>query len=114
MAKITVLQAKDLVKRRIDDTLPDVSDTLWLDWLNFLNNFTYRQFKSIEPELYISEQTLNVSAGTSGYTLPADFLDILDLGTGLYETDDNGDITDRAIVYTASGSSKRGFLSLSY
>lgn len=108
MAYFTSTQARDLLERALDDTLPDVSDDTFLDWLNIINQETYITLSNLDPETYITEQTITVISGTATYALPSTFDNIKILGCGLFETDD-GTITDTQLEYTNRGSTEEGF-----
>lgn len=108
MALLTVENAKDLLKRGRDDDLTEVQDSLWLDWINYINNFLYRKLIQLNPELYLSETTITVVSGTASYSLPADFRSINVLGSGVYTTDSNDEITNTRLIKTAKGSGSIG------
>lgn len=106
---ITVQGARDLLERAMDDTLPNVSDAVFYDWINFINHFLYRQIRKLDPERFITQSTYNITAGTNTYALPSDFSSLDALGTGFYEVDADGNITSSTLIKTSVGSTTAGF-----
>jgi hypothetical protein len=97
------------LKRQYDDTLGEISNDLYYDWLNDLNFLVYRELYNRDPNRFISSDTVSVTSGTSGYNLPSDFKNINPVGCGVYETDSDGDLKDDQLVQRSAGSSDTGF-----
>lgn len=64
--------------------LGDVSTELFLDWCDEVNRFAYRILYGQDPNRYLVDYTINVSANTTTYALPTDFLNIEPIGAGVY------------------------------
>ena len=101
---LTVEACRDRLERHFDDPLGDVSDTLFLDWLNDLNYIVYDLLMNINPGEYISTQTISITSGTDTYSLPSDFSNMKILGCGVYEDDSNTELE-----YTGYKSSLSGY-----
>jgi hypothetical protein len=109
MANITLADAKLQLERHYYDSLPDVSDTLFEDWANIINQFVYRELVQIDPERYITTTTITTTPGVSQYALPADFERMGDGQCGLFIEDGNGLPTDRRLKVTSYGSPSTGY-----
>ena len=89
--------------------LSDVSQDLFLQWLNFANRQFYDFIVGIDPERYITTSTYTVSTSPQTSALPADFYHIQPLGCGLYEIDSNGDDTEYDLTRTGHGARTTGY-----
>ena len=86
MALITVSEARTLLEEALDDSLPEVSDSLFLIWVNFINRIAYDILPKLNPENYLQQKTYNVLTGTSAYALPTTAKDEKGIYAGLFET----------------------------
>lgn len=89
--------------------ISDVSDTLFLQWCNFINERAYLLLRDQSPERFISTQSYTVSSSPSSSTLPTDFQDMNVPGCGFFEQDSSGDPTRNMLVMTGYGSPNPGF-----
>lgn len=106
MAALQVQDAYDAFGRLKRD-ITDVSLATFKEWCDYLNKFAYRYLVGIDPERFISSSTVSVSAGTSSYSLPADFRSMQAMGTGLFDVDDNG--VAKTLALTGFGSANKGY-----
>jgi hypothetical protein len=60
MSQLTAQQARDLLSRRRNDSLPNVDEDTFLDWANFINRRTWHLLKDLDPEQVITESTVSV------------------------------------------------------
>lgn len=104
---MTVQEVYDLYLRYKKD-LGDVSDELFWDWCDEVNRFAYRIMYAHTPDTLISTSTINVTANTSSYSLPSDFLNIEPLGTGFFKVR-NGVVSDDMYFKTNYGSAAEGY-----
>lgn len=86
LTKITVATAKTYFERYKNSTLSNVSDALYLDWLNSINRDMYSYLYNINPNDYISERLIGTLDGVRSYKLPTDFENNKVQNTGLYKT----------------------------
>lgn len=104
---ISLQEAKDAVEN-IKRDISDVSTTVFLQWCNFAEQHLYKMLVKQAPERFIDTQTY--SSVTSGsQAIPSDFKGMGVTGTGLFEVDQNGDVTDRQLVRTGYGSTLKGY-----
>jgi len=89
--------------------LPDVDDALYVDWIDFINKRFYQWDYSLNPNDYISEQSITTVDGTQEYTLSSDFETTRPFGCGLYTTDSDGNITTTQFLPQQKGSTLTGF-----
>jgi hypothetical protein len=83
---ITAEQIRTLMTN-YKDTTGDVSEDLLLQWVNFINQFTYSYFINVNPESYITNSTIKTIADTDTYALPSDYRESKVSGTGIFKTD---------------------------
>jgi hypothetical protein len=100
-ALVTVQQAITGFQQQYDDTFGEISEALYLQWLNDLNYMLYDDLVAQNKEKYISSQTYSVTTGTSTFSLPSDFKDTLP--SNVYDTE------ERPILKTRYGSELKGF-----
>lgn len=98
MSKITVSAARTLLTQNRDDTLPEVSDALFISWCNYINRRTYNMLSKQDPERIMLTSTLNLWVWTASYTLPTDFKTLNAYWCGVYETDSSWNLIDTAIA----------------
>jgi hypothetical protein len=106
---VPISDLRTYLQNHLDDSLPDVTDTVFINWCDWLNKFLWRKLFKLDPERFIYNSTISVGAGTDSYNLPGSFKTIDALGCGLFTVDNNGDLTDSMRVRTGAGSSKNGF-----
>lgn len=87
--------------------ISDVSSTLFVNWMNDIANYIYREMQKADPEVYITE--LSFTQTTNSRSLPADFRSLVPENTGIFYVDNNGDITDRRLPITHPGSQDIGY-----
>lgn len=104
MALITAAQSRTLLELARNDKMPEVDSDLFFDWLNSINRFLYAWQYKLDPQAYITEETINVVADTSDYPLPADYGNVKLEGTGIFKTDSDGLITTDELEDTNRGS----------
>lgn len=102
MANVTVQESIDRLKRQFDDTLGEISDALYLDWLNDLNFIIYRELVDQNPEKFILETTISASGGVD-LSLPSDFKNINPITCGVFDDE------KRQFVKTSFGSRISGY-----
>lgn len=103
---LTVWEIKGLLKRHLNDELPNVDEALFLDWINALNRFTYRHLYKLDSERFLQEETYNVTEWTSQYSNPALIETLAVIWWGVFKTDANGGLTDDPLIRTNPWSSK--------
>lgn len=107
---LTVSAIKNEFKARKDNTFPDISDDLFLYWINAINRFLYPKLYDNDPNVYIDDDTLiTTSDGVGEYTIPTDIETLRILGTGLFEIDDNGTEKDKTLITTRPNSTVKGW-----
>lgn len=89
--------------------ISDVSDALFVEWMNNIMAFVYKKVAGASPDKMLSTYTISVNSGTTSYALPADFGDMDTIGTGLYPVDSNGDIGEYPLAYTGYASVNNGY-----
>jgi hypothetical protein len=108
MASIQLSAAFNQLEYRLKD-ISDVGTNTRLQWANQVNLFIYRELVKEDPEKYISEDTVNITANTNAYALPSDFMHVNAWGCGLFEPDSSGNETNRRWTLTSFGSPKTGY-----
>jgi len=104
---ITAQQAYDDLKAYKKD-ISDIPADTFLSWINYINNFIYRELIGTNSEHYKKVIAINVLKGTSSYALPIDFRDVKHWGTGVYKSSDSNQI-DEMLPITMPGSNIRGY-----
>lgn len=105
---ITVDQALTSFQRLKKD-ISDVPQATFIEWCDYLNQFVYRELESTDPERYIIEYTLTTNPGQQAYSLPGDFRDVTQWGTGIYQTDQRGVRLETRLARTGFGSQTLGY-----
>lgn len=95
-SNITVGEARQQLNRAMDDTLPDVSDTLFLDWLNYINEEMYWEYAGQNPCDFTLTTIIAVNGTLAIHNLPTDF-DTSNVGvySGFHILDSNGERRER-------------------
>lgn len=88
--------------------LSDISDDLFIQWCNTINNFAYRYLMGVCPDRFIKSGTVSYVVGTDNYALPTDFRDIMQYGCGLYLMNSDGTVGKRLPI-TNYGSTTAGY-----
>lgn len=102
----TYLDQFELYKKDISD----VSNDLFLQWMNNIADYLYGQLSDFQPENYITEYNFTISAGNNpSLTLPADFENIVGQGTGIFFYDSAGLITNRTLPLSGPGRTTYGY-----
>lgn len=107
MSAFTLQSAKDSFEREKQD-ISDISDELFVEWCQFIVDFMYEQLTAEDPEQLVVTQDYN-SVTSGAQDLPDDFLSLNEYGTGFFEKDENGNMTDIRLPMTGPGSQSRGF-----
>jgi hypothetical protein len=89
--------------------ISDVADAEKLQWAQQVLNYIYQEFVKVDPERWITTDTVSAVSGTATYSLPSDFLHIQSVGCGLYKQNSDGYATDERLTMTGYGSSTTGF-----
>jgi len=89
--------------------LSDVTDAQKIRAANYINQMFYDEWIGIDPYHFVSEDTVNVVAGTTDYSLPADFQTINSFDCGIYEIGDDNKDTRNKLATTAFGSPLDGY-----
>jgi hypothetical protein len=87
----------------------DVSDALFIQWCDYINQRAYLFLRDQAPERYITSQNYTVSTTPSSQALPATFQDMNVTGCGFFELDSLGNPTERRLIMTGYGSTETGF-----
>lgn len=95
--------------RNFKQDISDVSNSLFLNWCNYIIGFIYDKLASSTPDKFFKTQTIQILNGQSTYSLPSDFRDMARIGAGLYPTDSNGGPTDSPLPLTGYGSGSNGY-----
>lgn len=106
---IMVSDAIARLQRQFDDDLGEISQDLYLDWLNDLNFMIYREFYNRNSMKLLSSTTITVTSGVDTYALPVDFKNIKPLACGLYNVDSNNRIESQQLIQTGFGSKLKGY-----
>lgn len=83
--RISADTARTIFTRWKNDTLPRVSNELFYDFLNDLNQDIYVYLKGINPYDYTSEQSIVLSSTTSTYSLNGNFSNVQWKWCGLFK-----------------------------
>jgi len=106
---ILVSSAKTSLENRKRD-ISDVSDSVFIEWCNFINDFYYRTVNGIDPGRNLTTDTISVVSGTETYALPSDFNNMQVVGSGLYDLDGNSDpIESSRLTLTGYGAAVNGY-----
>jgi len=89
MANLNCQEVRTIFTRFKNDTLPRVSDDLFIDFLNDLQLDIREYLKNINPEEFISTQNITPSSDLQITALNADFWNILWHNSWLYKLDSN-------------------------
>ena len=89
--------------------LSDVPQPTFVEWCNFVAREAYNRVTNLDPERYLLQVSFVVSAEPQTSTLPTDFRNILPLGCGFFEVDDNGKDSTRKLSRTGFGSHLKGY-----
>lgn len=90
MATITIAQARTTFDQQLNDTDPEVTDAIFIQWANFIDLRLYRVLYRLDAERYMWETTVSQVSWTASYALDASFLTIDTLNAWLYDTDSSG------------------------
>lgn len=105
---IQVTEAQQALKN-IKKDITDVSVTVFTQWCDFINKKMYRYVKSTDPERFIKEVTLSYTSGINSVTLPVDFRDVSEYGSGVFQINTNGNVEEIGMARTEPNSIYRGF-----
>lgn len=108
MANITGTTARQSLLNLLKD-LSDVSETVFLEWMNFANRQFYNFIIGVDPERFITTSTYTISSNTDTQSLPSGFMNIQPVGCGFYQIDQNGNDTAYTLPMSGFGSSNKGF-----
>jgi len=72
-------------KRDISDVTSESG--LFEEWVQFVTRFVYNEVKKLDPERFIKKQSYNVVKPPQAFSLPSDFNDMNQTGTGLFVYD---------------------------
>lgn len=89
--------------------ISDVSNNLFIQWCDNVDQYVYRFLIGSDPERLITTQSYTVSDSPETETLPSDFKDIQGWGCGIYKMDDNSEPTTDRLSRTGYGSTQRGY-----
>lgn len=103
MAPISLQQAFTGLQNLLKD-ISDVPQATFVQWCEFVQEFTYRYLVGIDPERFIVQTNLSIVNGTASYALPVDFHDMQSWDTGLFMTDSQGNNTGVRLPLTSPGS----------
>lgn len=84
------------------DTETGLSPNALLQMINILNQELYAELYTVNPQEYITEETINYIEGTKEYALPSDFESITLMGCGLYIYSNN-EYQDEVLVNRSGG-----------
>lgn len=102
MAPISLQQAYAALQNLLKD-ITDVPQATFVQWCEFVNEYTYRYLAGVDPERFIVETTLSVVGGTPTYALNANFHDMQTWDTGFFMTDSEGNNTGVRLPLTSPG-----------
>ncbi len=105
----TVDDLKTMFAERKNVDVTDVPNESFIRFSDALDSFLRKELINTDPQQFISTSTISVVANTASYALPATFGNINTEDTGLFEVTADGVDTDRQLVITGFGSSRRGF-----
>ena len=83
---LTAQNIKDAFGRYKRD-ISDVSDTIFLEWVQFATRFIFDKVKRIDPERFVKTNSYNVVIPPQKFVLPTDFQDMNQTSCGLYKYD---------------------------
>ncbi len=113
MAPISLQTAFTSLQNLLKD-ISDVPQSTFVQWCEFIQEFTYRYLTGVDPERFIKEIAFPITAGVQIYPIQSDFRDMQTWNTGFYMTDDQGVNTGIRLPLTTpgSGGSSNGGLGL--
>lgn len=99
---IIVSEARTLLEDALDywNNMWDVTDSLFLTWCQQADDLFYPILRRLNAYKYYSKDTITTVVDTANYSLPVDFENISDPKTGIYNTDDNWNITNTVLTET--------------
>lgn len=62
----------------------DVGSGLFLEWLQFMANYAYKELKGIDATRFVQTESYNVTIPPQSFALPSDFMDLNQTECGLY------------------------------
>lgn len=96
------------LSNRLHD-INDVSGSQLINWATDLNNYLYKEMKSVDPERFIiSAPPYIISSSPSIQALPVDFRDIQETGCAFFIRDSAGNDTKNKLTMTSFGSIDQG------
>lgn len=90
----------------LQNLLKDISDVpqaTFVQWCEFIQEFTYRYLVGVDPERFIKEIPFTVLNGVDTYSINVDFHDMQTWDTGFFITDGNGQNTGMRLPLTSPG-----------
>lgn len=95
---------------RYKTNISDVTDEVFLEWVQFVVNYVWKKVKKIDPLRFIGTQSYTVTTDPQTSALPTNFRDINQTSCGLYLYDtDNSKVTNQKLGITGYGSTEEGF-----
>lgn len=108
MAAIQLSDARTKLGLVLKD-ISDISDDQFLYMCQTVSDYIYPQIFKTDPEKFIKSTTVNITAGTNNYSLPADYMTMNAAGTGLYRKTSDGYETDQRWTLTGYGKGEKGY-----
>ena len=109
MTYLSVSDLRSYLERIQNDSMPRVSQELFLDFCNDLNQITYEDLLYINPDDYLTTQTYGVVSGTDSYALPSDFTTIACPKAGVWEVNSEGLIVGDSLSHVSDNNDKTGY-----
>ena len=95
---------------RYKSDISDVTDTIFLEWSQFVARYIYSEVKKVDPGRYVSSQDYSVVLPPQSEALPSDFMDLNQTACGLYKYNSRKRLTatfdstgDTDITFSDSG-----------
>ena len=105
---IPLAEAYQALKNQLKD-ISDVPQATFIQWCEYINDFTYRYLLGVDPDRFTKTTSLSVINGQSTYSIPSDFRDQSAWNTGLFITDNNGYTTSQRLPLSGPGQGFPGY-----
>jgi hypothetical protein len=101
----TLLTQFGLYKKDISD----VSDDLFIQWINNIADYLYGKLADLTPESFMVDYNFTVSSSVQTLSLPVDFEGMIGKETGIFYLDSAGVVTNRTLPYSGVGRTTPGY-----
>jgi hypothetical protein len=106
------MQAQDIKDsyQKLKRDITDITDSLFMEWVEFTVDFAYENLKKIDPDRFVATEEYVIITSPSSEALPDDFDDMNQTNCGFFLYDDvAGEPTETKLGITNYGSPKKGY-----